>query len=160
MSNVFRTNFNHPVSLAEPKCPTERVELIYNSATNKIEKNGVSPFYERIQSYYESTRLDRKIEQFKRGNSLALGVPGGTYGDFCDVPNNLAQVLQARDTGRAEFDKLSPEIRKIFGDSYDEFASCLQDGSYQQRLVDFANAAIKAANNSGSGQDPSGDPKS
>lgn len=105
---------------------------------DKIITTGTVPFYERIQSHADFCRLDRKIEQYRAGNTLALGVPGGEYGDFSNQPTDLAKVLNSKQEGQAAFEQLPESIRGIFGNSYSEFAKSLQDGSYQGRIEKYA----------------------
>lgn len=153
----FYSAYNYPESKAEPECPKVIDELQLNVATNKFEKVGTIPFYERIQSHADSCRLDRKIEQYRAGNTLALGVSGGQYGDFTNQPNDLAQVLQARNEAREQFGNLSPAIRAVFGDDYDEFTRSLQDGTYESKLASYAAGELAKIGNLAGAAKGSGD---
>lgn len=147
----FYTAYNVPASCSEPPCPKERKGFIYDSVSECLTETETIPFYEEIQSYYESTRLDHKIEQFRRGNSLALGIPGGEYIDVSDVPTNLAQVLSSRDKARNDFYKLPEGIRNIFGNDYEQFVDSLQDGSYESKLTDYAKSISNPGDKGGQG---------
>lgn len=145
----FYTAYDVPTPIIEPKCPKERKGFIYDSVNECLTETETIPFYEEIQSYYESTRLDHKIEQFRRGNTLALGVPGGEYLDVSNVPTNLAQVLSSRDKARQDFYKLPEGIRNIFGNDYEKFVDSLQDGSYESRLTEYAKTISNTGNSGG-----------
>lgn len=133
----FYTAYNYPGGRSEPKCP--RVIPEYGvDATDKIIITSQIDFYERIQSHADSCRLDRKIQQYTMGNSLALGVPGGQYGDFSAQPSDLAQVLNSKQEGQRAFEQLSDSIRGLFGNSYTAFAESLQNGTYQGIIEKYA----------------------
>ena len=150
----FFSAYNYPESKAEPPCPTCVDDYQFDVSTNKLVKVGTIPFYERIQSHADSCRLDRKIEQYRAGNTLALGLPSGEYGDFTNQPNDLAQVLQARNEAREQFGNLSPAIRAVFGDDYDEFTRSLQDGTYESKLAQYAAGELaKLGNIAGASKD-------
>lgn len=143
----FYTSYNVPPSLAEPKCSKEKDELVYDEAQEKLVKTGTIPFYEEIQSHYESTRLDHKIEQFRRGNSVALGIPRESYVDVSNVPTNLADVLNSRQKAAKEFDNLPEGIRALFGGKFSEFTKSLENGSYDDKIGEYARSVIKDAGN-------------
>lgn len=145
----FYSAYNYPVGKFESKCPKEVTDYQYDPSTDKIVECGKTPFYERIQSHADSCRLDRKIAQYQLGNTLALGVPGGSYGDFSNSPDDLAQVLEARDNAKQQFEQLPEAIRNIFGGSYSEFAKSLQDGSYSGKLQQYATTQLQKLASSG-----------
>lgn len=143
----FNTAYNHLSGKAEPECPKVIKDYIYNKELDCIEESGTTPFYERIQSYADSTRLDKKLEQFRLGNTLALGVPSGEYGDFSTQPSSLEEVLQARDNAKQQFESLPEGIRRLFSNSYSEFAKSLQDGTYSAKLQQYAIDELKKLGN-------------
>lgn len=151
----FKTLFNYHGRTPSCKCYKTRQEYIYNKSTKKIEPSEVSNTYERIQSFYESTRIDKKLERYAFGDVTALGVPHGSYGDFSDVNTDLAQVLQAGTSASAEFSKLSPEIRKLFGDDSGQFLESLRDGSYESIITDYARKEVERLGSVGAAGDSS-----
>lgn len=139
----FYTAYNVAPSIAEPECLFEKDELVYDETQEKLVKTGTNPFYKEIQSHYESTRLDYKIEQFRRGNTLALGVPVECDVDVSNVPTNLAEVLSSRQKAAKEFAELPERIRNVFGNSFDVFSQSLADGSYEGKISEYARGVIK-----------------
>lgn len=154
----FFTAYNYPPSIAEPPCPKVIDELQLNEATGKIEKVGTIPFYERIQSHADSCRLDIKLKRYQQGDLTALGVPGGSYGDFSNQPGDLAQVLQAKQEAERQFGELSEGIRAVFGNDYHEFVRSLQDGTYQSRLASYAASELAKVGNLSGVKQNSGNP--
>lgn len=144
----FYTSFDVPESRPEPECPLTKCGYIYDEVTESLVETETIPFYEEIQSHYESTRLSHKLEQFKRGNALALGVPRESFVDVSNVPTNLADVLNSRQKASQEFANLPKGIRDLFGDNFDNFTKSLQDGSYGDKLNEYARGFIKDTGNS------------
>lgn len=141
--STFKTLFNYHGRVPCPQCSKTRQEFVLDKSTNKIVPDKVTNIYERIQSYYESTRIDRKIERYKFGDVTALGVPGGSSGDFSNVPTNLAEVLQSGTSADTEFGKLSPDIKELFGNDSGQFLTALRDGSYDKIIRDYAAREIE-----------------
>lgn len=139
----FYTAYNVAPAIAEPPCPFEKDELVYDETQEKLVKTGTNPFYKEIQSHYESTRLDYKIEQFRRGNTLALGVPTECDVDVTNIPTNLAEVLISRQKAAEEFASLPEGIRELFGNKFANFVGSLEDGSYTDKLNEYARGVIK-----------------
>lgn len=146
----FRKNYEKSCSTAEPKCPQELQDYEYDKTSRKLVPTKKIEFYKEIQSYYESTRIDVKLKRFSMGDPGALGCPGGSYGDFTDLPSNLAEVLTFQQSAESSFSKLPADVRAIFNNNYAEFIASIEDGSYQQKLIDFARTKT------GSGTDGTG----
>lgn len=138
----FYSAFAPAPSVAEPQCPVELQDYEYNKSTRQLVPTKKIEFYKEIQSYYESTRIDVKLKKYSMGDFSALGCPGGAYGDFTDIPTNLAQVLNAKETAQQSFFKLPSAVRELFNNDFTEFIKCVENGTYEQRLVDFASRGV------------------
>lgn len=142
----FKTMFNPPRSKAKLCSNTERDNLIFDKRTQTIISDGTKDqFYERIQSYYESTRLSNKISAFMRGDSGALGVGAGQFGDFTNFPKSLEEVLSAGSRARQQFDKLPDSIRGIFNNDYKQFAEAIAKGEFNSKLEQYTKQQLEAA---------------
>lgn len=150
----FKTLFNYHGRVKCPQCSKVRQERIYNQATKKIENGELDNFYERIQSHYESTNIARKIERYQFGDITALGVPGGSYGDYSNVNTDLAQILQAGTSASEEFNNLSPAIKELFGNDVGKFLAALRDGSYEKTIRDYAAAEVARLSSIGTAGEP------
>lgn len=152
----FNTAYAPGSSLPEPEGLKVIPEYTLNESTGNLEKIGDIPFYDRIQSHYESTRLDYKLRQYQLGNTLALGVPSGTFGDFSGQPTNLAQVLNSKQNAQQQFEQLPAGIKQLFNGSYADFVASLEDGSYEAKLGEYAKSVIDASRAAGAGASSEG----
>lgn len=155
MSNIkFNTAYAPPKPKAESKCPTELQDYLYNPTTNKLEKIGKIQFYEEIQSHYESTKLSDKLRRAAMGDIYALGTPSGAYIDTTNISTNLAEVLNAKQSAQRQFEQLPIELRELFGNDFTTFIRCIEDGSYQQKLIEFGRKkSAGTGTDTGSGKD-------
>lgn len=136
----FATAYAPLPSVPEKECPQELQDYKYNKATRELEPTKKIEFYKEIQSHYESTKLSTKLQRYAMGDTAALGFPSGTFGDFADLPTNLATVLNAKQTAQESFSKLPSELRQLFNNDFTEFIRSVENGTYQQRLVEYAAA--------------------
>lgn len=162
----FKTMFSPPTSKAKECSKTERDNLIFDKVTKKIVSDGTKDqFYERTQTFYESTRLSNKISAFMRGDSSALGVGAGQYGDFTNLPKSLEEVFESGSRARQQFDKLPDSIRGIFNNDYKQFAEAVAKGEFNSRLEEYTKQQLaiagidpaKIGTGSGTSQAPAGD---
>lgn len=150
----FNTCYSPGPSEAHVKCPTQRDELQYNTSTGKIEKVGIDPFYERIQSYADACRLSTKLERYRRGDLTALGTNDSTYADISNMPNSLEEALQGGNKIGDTFQRLPDSIRGIFNDSVNEFITAVKDGTYESKVLEYAKSEL--AKSGGSSETPGG----
>lgn len=150
---TFNTSYCPGISIAEPACSFTRPALIFDQVAKKLINTGVEPYYERIQSHYESTKLSTKLEQYRRGNVTALGIPSDNgYIDISNAPDNLAEVLKAGTQLRDQFERLPDAVRELFGNNFGTFSTALQDGTYYTKLNEFAKSELAKINGSNSGE--------
>lgn len=150
----FYSSFSPPPSLSEKKCPKTLQNYCYNSVTRVLEKTDIIPFYEEIQSHYESTKLSTKLTRYTMGDINALGFESGAFGDFSGQNTNLATVLNTNQIAKSEFDKLPQDIRRLFNFNFTDFIRSVEDGSYEQKLTDYAKQRAGAIAKPGDGADP------
>ena len=153
MSIKFRTPYsNRPGRRIHCACPESKPDYILDETTNKLVECGTIPFYERIQSYHESTLLTYKLRKFNLGDSTALGSPHGIYGDFTNLPGSVQEVLQLQSNVKDSFNNLPNDVKAVFGYSFDQFYEATIDGTAERRIRD----SLKSSNR-GAGS-PSGGP--
>ena len=151
--------WNDPaVPKSEPKCSKVLQDYVYDPKEHKLHKAGEIKIYEEIQSHYESTKLSDKLRRAALGDPFALGSPSGAYIDTTNIPTNLAEVLNQKQTAQRQFEQLPDELKQLFNGNFAEFVKCVEDGSYQQRLLDFARSKSGTDGNSNPGTDPSANP--
>lgn len=133
----FYSSYNRPPSVFHEPCPTEVQDYIKDSTTGELVPCGKIPFYERIQSYHDSVNLSAKLKRFAMGDSSALGSLGGSFGDFTAMPSDLREVLDSRQKVVQGFEALSPDIRGIFNDSFEEFEKAVTNGTAERRIYEY-----------------------
>lgn len=143
----FFSSYNPPPSLSEVKCPLVLQDYIFDKSTHKLTKTDKIPFYEEIQSHYESTKLSDKLIRYTMGDITALGEPNDSYIDVSGLSTNLAQVLNTKQIAESEFNKLPSDIKQLFRGNYAEFVGSIEDGTFEKRLVDYAKS--KSGTNGG-----------
>ena len=155
----FYSSFDRPASVAEPKCPKEIPDYILDSETGTLVNCGTIPFYERIQSYHESTKLTTKLKRFASGDSTALGSGIVSNSDFSGVPTDLREVLDSRKKISQDFSTLPGDIRELFKNDLAIFEQAVLDGTAERRIYEHVtsqsgNGAAGASGTAAGGQNP------
>lgn len=149
----FFTAYEPAASLPEPQCPKEVPDFILDEESDTLVNCGTIPFYERIQSYHESTRLSTKLKRLSMGDSTALGVGNNSSGDFSGAPADLRQVLDSRKKVKEDFNALSGELRAVFNNDFNEFEKSVREGTAERRV--FERLTASRANTGGPSTEPS-----
>lgn len=153
----FYSAYNRPPSKAHAPCPFDQDDFLKDTATGELVPCGKIPTYERIQSYHESTLLSFKLKRFAMGDSSALGVPGGSTGDFTQVPSDLRSILDARQKVYEDFQGLDASLRGIFSNDFNEFEKSVRDGTAERRIYEYNKSkAGQPGQASGAGGTPEG----
>lgn len=151
----FASAYAPPVACCEPKCKKTIEDYRLDHTTGKLEKIGEKPFYDIIQSYAESCKLDNILKRAQMGDLSSLNARPGSYLDLSDAPSSLEEVYQRGANAKDKFDKLPDELRELFGNSYSNFAKALSDGSFETIIRDHftatSNGIGSAAADNGSG---------
>lgn len=87
--------------------------------------------YMEIQSYKDECDINLIMARYRNGETDVLSKVQGVYGDFNNVPNDFAQVLN--DTIKMEqvFMSLAPEVREKFNNSFEQFGAALGTKEWQ-----------------------------
>lgn len=86
----------------------------------KLFQAGKEDFHAMIQSFKESTDISYILAKLAAGDNSVLR-PGATFGDFTNVPNNYAELLQLQiDTNRL-YDSLPVDVKKQFDNDVNKF---------------------------------------
>lgn len=100
----------------------------------RLEEKGTESLYDYIQSFADSVDIHVILKRFANGETDVLNRVQGFYGDFTNLPANYAQMLNTVQAGEDMFNKMPVEVRAKFGHSFNEFMTCLCDGSLYDRL--------------------------
>lgn len=151
----FYSAYDPAPALPEPECPREVPDFILDEETDTLVTCGTIPFYERIQSYHESTKLSTKLKRFTMGDTTALGVGDSSSSDFTGAPADLRQVLDARKKITEDFKSLSSELRGVFNNNFDEFEKSVREGTAERRIYEQLTNSRSSSKSGGPASEPS-----
>lgn len=100
----------------------------------RLEEKGTESLYDFIQSHADSVDIHVILKRFANGETDVLSKVQGFYGDFSQLPTNYAQMLNTVQAGEEMFNSMPVEVRAKFGHSFNEFMTCLCDGTLMERL--------------------------
>lgn len=79
--------------------------------------------YDRIQADYPSTDINILMERFALGETEAINIKPGFYGDVTGMPKTYAEMFQRAEDAHRFFDDLPSDLKEMFNNSYTEFWS-------------------------------------
>lgn len=110
-------------------------------------ESGEVNVYEEIQSHRDSVDINVLLLKYLDGDTAALERVQGMYGDFSNMPNSYAGILNTMTKSRAIFDSLPADIRSNFDNSFEQFISSMDNPDIFNQLVarkDTTNDKVKA----------------
>lgn len=84
-----------------------------------LEKVGEESIYDLIQSYRDSTDLNKLLQRYRNGEVDVLQRVQGVFGDFSKLPKTYAELLQLQIDAKNLFDSLPIDLQQKF--TFDEF---------------------------------------
>lgn len=106
-------------------------------------ETGKDDLYAEIQSHADSVDIDLLINRYINGDASALSNRFGSYGDFTDIPNNYAAVLNTLMKAEEYFNSLNPGVRSNFNNSFSQFIASLGSDAFLQKLGIVKASEIK-----------------
>lgn len=89
----------------------ETGEFLNKTSQPVIKKTGQVNVKERIQSYADSVDIYKILEKFAlSGDSSLINQRVGSFGDICDIPDNVNDFSKYVDGNIKELKKLDPSI--------------------------------------------------
>lgn len=116
--------------------PTYSIKIDKATGKKELKETGKTDIYEKIQESKESTLLYNILERYAAGDTNILNQRQGSYGDFSEYPENLAEAQQIMIDAENKFKKLPLEIRKEFNHSITEFVAGIENGKLEQILIE------------------------
>lgn len=147
MAKFFSPYLNPRSSLPEPECSKFIKDYILDEASDELIESGSTNFYERIQSFYESSKLSCKLARFGLGDVNALGIPRDCDINLSGIPSDLREILDSRAHIQEQFNAFPSELRNLFSNSFSVFEKSVKEGSADSILRDFLG---KLSNGTGS----------
>lgn len=110
--------------------------------TSKIDDDGViqlvesgkENIYDMIQSHKDSCDIHVLLKRFEQGDPDALSRAQGAYGDFTNMPESYAQLLNSVIAGEQYFMSLPVEIRAKFGHSFEQFMVSMDKPDFAEKM--------------------------
>lgn len=120
-------------------CPGSPLHAIYKPVVGKdgtieLEVSGYENTDEKIASFEESCDIHTLIKRFNEGDLTALNKRQGMYGDFTNMPKNMAEMLQLQIDARIAFDSLDVETKKKFDNDLNKFLATAGDEEWAEKL--------------------------
>lgn len=121
---VFKTQFHpHDRVTANGGSP---IRILYSpkfdeKGVMELVECGKENLYEFIQSHAESCDIHVILERFARGDVSALEKVQGVYGDFSNMPNSYADMLNLVRDAESAFMKMPVEERAKYGHSFERW---------------------------------------
>ena len=88
------------------------------SGVMTLKKSGKEDFYAFIQSHKDSVDLHKIMDRFNAGDTAALQKVQGMFGDFSQMPQTYAGLLNHMIEAGQTFMSLPLETREKFGQSF------------------------------------------
>lgn len=112
----FRSYYDHIRCYTELGSPyTDDYEYkTDNKGVKYLALSGHTNLDEKIQSWSEVANLKNMIARFNMGDTSALDVVKGVYGDFKDMPTTYAELYSRLNDCDQAFKKLDPDVRAAF----------------------------------------------
>lgn len=128
------------------KEPGDPEKVLYTSRVRddgviELVESGKEDLYAYIQSHKDSCDIHVLLARYQNGDLDVLSKVQGAYGDFTDMPETYAELLNAVIAGENYFNSLPVEVRAKFDHSLEKFMVAMDDmPSFLQKLgVDVEN---------------------
>lgn len=121
----FRTSYDresHPSSSGSPWIDNYKMKVNKETGRKELTKIDVKDnLYDYIQSFADSVDINVVLAKFANGDMSAINHQSGFYGDFTNLPNNIADIHNKLVEMNEFFDNLPKDVREKFDNSYDVF---------------------------------------
>lgn len=95
--------------------------------------------YDRIQADYPSTDINLLMERFALGDTEAINIKQGFYGDVTGMPKTYAELFEKEKECHKLFDELPSDLKEMFNNSYTEFWSEMDNSvkSFNEKIEKY-----------------------
>lgn len=97
---------------------------------------GEVPNYDIIQASAEGASISHIITRWRAGDESVLNKASGVYGDFTNIPDNLAASQQAIINAQNLFNSLPLSEREKFGMNLTTFLHAVSSGEFEFKSSD------------------------
>lgn len=89
---------------------------------------------DKIQADYPSTDINLLMKRFALGDTSAIDINKGFYGDFTDMPKTYAELFDRVEAAKAYFDELPADLKAMFDNSYTQFYSEMDSKGFIDKI--------------------------
>lgn len=114
------------------------------SGVLQLEKTGEHSLYDEIQSHKDSTDIQMILNRYFNGDPAVLSRVQGAYMDIVGMPTNVHEAMALVDNARADFAKLPPSVKELFGNDPNQFLASIGSPEWLEKMqvpVDDLHAA-------------------
>ncbi len=127
-----------------PECskeiPVFNLKINKETGKKELKQSGTTNIYDKIQAAKESCDVYNVLKQYQDGNLEVLDKVHGVYGDFTQMPRNLAEAQQTLIDAEKTFESLPLDVRREFNNSTTEFLASITNGKYEAIMKKFEGA--------------------
>lgn len=124
-------------------CPGARFKDEYKAVfakdgTMHLEATDRTDLYSYIQSFKDSTSIEKLLERFKETGDMSIfnqRRQEPMYGDFLEMPKTIAEMYQRVNDAQAAFMALRPEIREKFNNNPSEWLASLGSPEWAAKMA-------------------------
>lgn len=98
-----------------------------------------------IQASKENCDLSQIVARYLSGDASVVNVGTPITGDVASMPRNINEIHDLGDRVQTGYDRLSDEIKGIFGNSFENFYQAVMAGTVNQKIQAYAAAKAEAA---------------
>lgn len=133
----------------EPSCAGGKTTAEYGleldaDGNEHLKIIGERPIYEIIQAAAEGANISSIITRWRAGDTSVLDQAAGVYGDFTNIPDNLAESHRAIISAQNYFNSLPLSEREKYGMNLNIFLNSFVD-SLNNPIVNSETPAAAAA---------------
>lgn len=123
----------HITPAGSPFRPVYKLKFSGKTGAEELERTGKENFQEYIQSFAESCDLSVIISRVHAGEVDLLSARIGSYGDFRNLPQTKAEMMQSVIDSKQIWDSLTDQQRGEFED-FNDFAGSAGSADWLKKL--------------------------
>lgn len=122
--------------------PTNAGSRLHTIRQGRYRDDGTIELYEvetvdvqdKINSHRYECDLTRIISQLRSGDTSVVNRNVPFYGDVSSMPTNYADILNSLSDAQYSFDRLSPDIKKVFDNDFNKWFASVGSPDWYVRM--------------------------
>lgn len=133
LRNAFSSNIEYS-SVIGDGLEDKWIYYVDESGRKRRKRDGKVNVYEKIQAALPSTDINSILIRAAAGETNLLNVPNLGFIDTSALPLDENQRIDMVSKAKESFEKLSPEIKAAFGNSFGSFYKAVADGIAEKTI--------------------------